>query len=142
MSTTKQEMRRARDQRYAEKLREEGGARLLNCLEKKRARQKVINAKYRKGVNKALGDANHFEDINRYLSKQAKEQKEELEIATQTIDMMGSIKRSERLYKLDIPDAKEKRDVLYKFHRAVNKAFEDYDDPDVTLATDYAIASF
>ena len=56
--------------------------------------------------------------------------------------MMGSIKRSERLYKLDIPDAKEKRDVLYKFHRAVNKAFEDYNDPDVTLATDYAIASF
>ena len=55
---------------------------------------------------------------------------------------MGSIKRSERLFKLDIPDAKEKRDVLYKFHRAVNKAFEDYDDPDVTLAADYAIASF
>ena len=64
-------MRKARDQRYREKLREEGGARLLNRLEKKRAQKKVYDTTQRLSVNKAHGDANHFEDINRYLSKKA-----------------------------------------------------------------------
>ena len=92
-------------------------------------------------INKALEDANYYKDINQHLNYKVTKQKEELETANQTVDMMGHIKRSERSYKLDLPDAKEKRDVLYKFHRAIEKAFENYVDPDVTLATDYAIAS-
>ena len=43
---------------------------------------------------------------------------------------------------LELPEAKEKRDCLMKFHKAIKRAFEFYEEPDVESATSSAIATF
>ena len=42
--------------------------------------------------------------------------KEELEIANQTIDLIGPLKLAKPLKNLEVTDAKEKRESLYEFH--------------------------
>ena len=41
-----------------------------------------------------------------------------------------------------LPDAKEKREALYLFHEAIDRAYKMYEDPDVALAATNAVSTF